>query len=100
MNTKKNTPIPIKTTIAVTAISRVIERAAKAAKTVPTEPKRRHYAYLQKQLPESDRISLLEFIKPVIITYVRTAAPSANAIQTPVRISGVNPREKNIAIIM
>ena len=99
MNTKKNTPIPIKITIEVTAISKVIESAANAARTVPAEPKRRHLAYLQKQPDESERISLPEFIKPAIITYISTAAPSAKATQIPVKISGVKPSEKNIAII-
>lgn len=100
MNTKKNVPTPISITIAVTAISRVIESAAKAARTVPAEPKRRHLAYLQKQPELSERISLLEFIKPAIITYISTAAPSAKATQIPVKISGVKPSAKIIAIII
>lgn len=99
MNTKKKTPIPIKTTIAVTAISSTIDTADNAASTVPIEPINKHFAYLQKQLSVIDKTSLLELIKPAIITYTSTVVPSANATQIPVKIRGVYPSAKNIAIM-
>ena len=68
MNTKKNTPIPISTTIAVTAMSNVIDNAAIAESIVPAEPNSKHLAYLQKQLFSDNFNSLLELIKPDIIT--------------------------------